>query len=42
MRSNIRNFSIIILYIYSSHIFSDTQNQQEVATANEIATRTGL
>ena len=42
MRSNIRNFSIIILYIYSSLIFADTQNQPAVATANEIATRTGL
>jgi len=42
VRSNIRNFSIIILYIYSSLIFADTQNQPAVATANEIATRTGL
>ena len=42
MRSNIRNFSIIILYIYSSLIFADTPNQPAVATANEIATRTGL
>ena len=42
MRSNIRNFSIIILYIYYSLIFADTQNQPAVATANEIATRTGL
>ena len=42
MRSNIRNISIIILYIYSSLIFADTQNQPAVATANEIATRTGL
>ena len=42
MRSNIRNFSIIIFYIYSSLIFADTPNQPAVATANEIATRTGL
>jgi len=42
VRSNIRNFSIIILYIYSSLIFADTPNQPAVATANEIATRTGL
>ena len=42
MHSNIRNFFIIISYIYSSFIFADTQNQSAVATANEIATRTGL
>ena len=42
MRSNIRNFSIIIFCIYSSLIFADTPNQPAVATANEIATRTGL
>jgi len=42
VHSNIRNFFIIISYIYSSFIFADTQNQSAVATANEIATRTGL
>ena len=42
MYSNIRNFIIIISYIYSLSIFADTPNQSAVATANEIATRTGL
>ena len=42
MHSNIRNFFIIISYIYSLSIFADTPNQSAVATANEIATRTGL
>ena len=42
MYSKIRNFIIVISYIYSLSIFADTPNQSAVATANEIATRTGL
>ena len=42
MQSNIRNFLFIISYIYSACIFADTPNQSAVATAHEIATRTGL
>jgi gamma-glutamyltranspeptidase/glutathione hydrolase len=42
MQSNIRNFLFIISYIYSACIFADIPNQSAVATAHEIATRTGL
>ena len=42
MHSNIRNFFFTILYIYSTHIFADSANQSAVATAHEIATRTGI
>ena len=42
MHSNIRNFFFTILYIYSTYIFADSANQSAVATAHEIATRTGI
>ena len=42
MQSNIRNFLFIISYIYSACIFADIPNQSAVATAHEIAPRTGL
>jgi len=42
LHSNIRNFFFTILYIYSTYIFADSANQSAVATAHEIATRTGI
>ena len=42
MHSNSRNFFLIIICMYSTYIFADSQNQSAVVTAHEIATRTGI
>ena len=42
MQSNFRNFFFTIIYIYSTYVFADSPNQSAVATAHEIATRTGI
>ena len=42
MLSNIKKFFFTILYLYTTHIFADGLNQSAVATAHDIATRTGI
>jgi len=42
LHSNSRNFFLIIICMYSTYIFADSQNQSAVVTAHEIATRTGI
>ena len=42
MLRNIRYFFLTILYLYTTYIFADGQNQSAVATAHNIATRTGI